>query len=597
MSDIFGFLKLGATPIAEPALDPLPVRHAASGCLILADARIDYRGDLCEALALDPAAVGDAELILAAYLRWGEACLDHFLGDFAFAIWDARDSKLFCARDHFGMRPFYYHHVPGARFVFASDARAVFAVPEVPYAINEGRVADFLVPELEWIDYTSTFYEQVYRLPPGHKLTVTPGRLDVAEYWAPTPGPEPAIKSDREWVDAFLEVFSRAIAERLRAPAGQVGCMLSGGMDSGSTAALARDLLASRGAGPLRSFSAAQGPDVDCDETRRIHATVEKLHARATILQPDGIAYLDRELVASIEEPFDAGFLFMKAIFRAAGSAGLTVLLDGGGGDVVFNEGSYLTRLIRRGQFSSALREIRAESSFWGGDHYQLDLIRHLLRAVTPEPVKRASRPWRQRAEARRFVSTSLISRDFAAQVNIAARCERMYAMFPANWTADAALERVRKIRPNVAAGRERYRRLAASAGVEARDPFLDLKVVGLCVHLPGQWLQRDGWPTFILREAMAGKLPDDVRWGRGKPHVGWVFNKRFLERERSRGNLSLERLESSLQGRVDRSALARGWESLVRGGDFEPVSHAYVLSLWLEQTANRRVVKNHGFT
>ena len=97
---------------------------------------------------------------------------------------------LFCARDHFGMRPLYYHHQQGRHFLFASDARAILVLPQVPYRINEGRVADFLVPELEWIDYTSTFFEGVYRLPPGHKAIVTPSGLDVAEYWHPQPGPE-----------------------------------------------------------------------------------------------------------------------------------------------------------------------------------------------------------------------------------------------------------------------------------------------------------------------------------------------------------------------------------------------------------------------
>ncbi len=590
MSGIFGYFRPGAPPVEEPVLAPGPVRHASSGCHIVADARIDYRGDLCEALLLDPATVDDDALILAAYLRWGENCLDHLFGDFAFAIWDPRGGRLFCARDHFGMRPFYYHHAPGTRFVFASGARDIFRVPDVPYGIDEGRVADYLVPELEWIDYTSTFYQQVHRLPPGHRLTVAPGGMNVTEYWRPEPGPAPPAMSDQEWADGLLEVLTRAVDQRLRLPAGRVGCMLSGGMDSGSVAALARKRTESQRAGPLHTFSAARGPGDDCDESQRIHATVAKLGAKATILYPDSIAPRDGELAASIEEPFDGDFLFMKAIFLAARDAGFQALLDGGGGDVVLNEGSYVTRLVRQGRLVTAVREMLAEPSFWGTSLRAPELVNGLLKAATPEWVKRTTRPRRRRVEARRFVAASLISDDFARRVRIEERCERMYTMFPADWTADAALERIRKIRPNVSAGRERYARLARFAGIEARDPFLDLNVVRFCAHLPGHLLLHHGWPKYVLRKAMAGRLPDEVRWGRGKPHVGWAFSQQFLTRELGRGNLSLDRMLPSLKGYIDAAALERGWRSFRGGQDFEAVGRAYVLSLWLGQASSRPV-------
>jgi asparagine synthase (glutamine-hydrolysing) len=394
-------------------------------------------------------------------------------------------------------------------------------------------------------------------------------------------------------MEGLVDVLGRAVDERLRRAAGRVGCMLSGGMDSGSVAALAHGLLRARDAGPLRTFSAARGPGDGCDETRRIHATVDMLGANATILTPDAIAEHDAELAASIEDPFDGGFLFMKAIFLAARDAGMTALLDGGAGDVVLNASSHVTRLIRQGKLPDALREILAERSFWGGPVRPRDLANHILKAATPDYIKRTSRPWRQRASARQFVESSLISRDLARQVDIEARCERMWSMFPVDWTEDPALERIRNIRPNVSAGRERYARLARFAGLETRDPFLDLNVVKYCAQIPGHLLLRDGWPKWILRQAMADRLPDQVRWGRGRPHVGWIFSERFLRRELVRGSLSLERLRSSLYGRVDDTALELGWRSFLARSDYEAVERAYVLSLWLDQVANRPIAKN----
>ena len=92
----------------------------------------------------------------------------------------------------------------------------------MPYHINESRVAEFLVPELEWSDYTSTFFNGVFRLPPGHAMTVTRDRLTLREYWKPEPGPDPGSMTDAGYEQAFLDVFTCAVESRLRAPTGLV---------------------------------------------------------------------------------------------------------------------------------------------------------------------------------------------------------------------------------------------------------------------------------------------------------------------------------------------------------------------------------------
>jgi asparagine synthase (glutamine-hydrolysing) len=224
-----GHTLLATTP--ELLFERQPYEHTETGYVITADVRLDNREELIAALTpgREPGSIGDAELILTAYLNWGEACLDRLLGDFAFALWDPRIKKLFCARDHSGMRQLYYHYTQAKRFVFATDARAILVLPQVPYRINEGRVADFLVGELEWIDYTSTFFEEVFRLPPGHKATISPAGLSVSEYWRPAPVPDFESWTDREYKEGFLEVFTQAVDARLRVPAGAVGSMLSGG--------------------------------------------------------------------------------------------------------------------------------------------------------------------------------------------------------------------------------------------------------------------------------------------------------------------------------------------------------------------------------
>ena len=370
-----GHALLATTP--ELQFERQPFSHRETNCIITADVRLDNRDELLDALGLldRRASVGDAELILRAYLNWDEACLDRLLGDFAFAIWDPRHQKLFGARDHVGLRPFYYHHAQGQRFAFASDARAILVLSQVPYQVNEGRIADFLVPQLEWIDYTSTFYEGVFRLPPGHKVTVTNSGIEVTEYWKPQHGPELDALSEDDVAAGFLEVFGKAVKARLRAPAGSVGSMLSGGMDSGSVVAVGKDILSAGGHGPLSTFSAALRRDSDCRESRAIYASLSMPSLSPTLVHPDSQEENFDSLISNIEEPFDAKYMILKAIYLTAHEQEKRVVLDGAGGDVVLGHGSYVIRLLRSWRLKQAMTEIAAESRNWGAKSSIPDML------------------------------------------------------------------------------------------------------------------------------------------------------------------------------------------------------------------------------
>ena len=593
-----GHTLLATTP--ELLFERQPLAHKDTGCVISADVRLDNRSELLDAFKLNDRheSIGDAELILLAYLEWGEQCPDRLLGDFAFAVWDPRHKKLFCARDHFGLRPFCYHHTPGRHFVFASDARAILALPQVPYTINEGRVADFLVPELEWYDYASTFFEGVYRLPPGHKLIVSATRLDVTEYWRPQPGPDPGSMSDDDYRQGFLEVFTKAVQARLRVPSGTVGSMLSGGMDSGSVVAVAKEIYAGRGDGPLPTFSAARrlvngGFDVDCPESSAIYAASNMPSVAPTLVHPESVRDTFEQLNSGFDEPFDSVFLFLKAIYLAAHKRGCRVVLDGAGGDVVLGAGSYLVRLLRRGQWKLAFAEISAESKHWDEPSPLPGLFRYSRSAFVPDIIKKPLRPFRVRRDVRKYLGASLISSELADRIGVEERFQHMQSIFPSGWTPDYATEYCKSILPNMTAGRERYGRIAASTGVEARDPFVDKRVVEYCSRLPGRLRFRDGWPKMVLREAMAKTLPQEVLWTRRKPHIGWLFSEEVTRLAITRGELNIAMLLERLQGLVDAGRLANAWQKFVDGGDFEQIHYAHMLSVWLQQAAYRPVAQD----
>lgn len=522
-----GHTLLATTP--EALKEILPFTDLSTGCAITGDVRLDNRDGLILSLGLDQgrAAFGDGELVLRTYLAWGEGCVDHLLGDFAFAIWDPRSGCLFCARDHTGMRQLIYHHQPDRLFAFATEPGAVLAHRAVPRHLNETRVADFLLG-LEGADFESTFFSGVLRLPPAHSLTVGRDGLSIRRYWTLKPAPLLTLGSEDEYSDAFLTVFTEAVRCRLRS-ARPVGSMLSGGMDSGSVVAVATRLLEAAGAPPLKSFSAI-GPDPDsCRESSTILEVVKLPHLEPLVISPaileeHGEAVL--ALTEQVDDPFDAHMVMIRTIYHQARLAGVSVVLDGVNGDVALTSETYQSRLLRRGSWRKAWREAIGEETFFGGGWTRRHSLRaSAIRAFAPNWLR-----WLRRRLLRHLLIVGLNSA-FARRVRAIERLDRYWQLNGA-LGRNFAEDRCRAMMSaNPVVGRERYDRVAASCAVECRDPFMDVRVLELSLRLPGTMLHRDGWRKLVLRRAMSGLLPNKIIWRFGKEHVGWLFTQKLVER------------------------------------------------------------------
>lgn len=536
-----GHALLATTP--EALSEAMPLRHSASGCTITADVRLDNRDALIAMLHCDQVGrtIGDGELVLLAYLRWGSTCLDHLLGDFAFAICDAPRQRLFCARDQVGMRPFIYHHAPGKLLAFASQTEAVLAYPAVPGRINDARIADYL-EDMEAYDLSSTFYCDLHRLPPAHALIAEGGGLRTWRYWEPAPPATLRLADDRAYADAFLEVFTDAVRDRLRAPPGKLGSMLSGGMDSGSVTAVAARLLHQTGAPPLPTFSATSN-DPGCVETRTIRAAQTMPHLALTnIAIEDFPAYADDLLRLSQQsgEPFDGHMAMLRAVYLAGQRAGITIMLDGATGDTSLMADDMVAWRLRQGDIAGAWREAAGARRFWGTDVSSLKTFADGARTVVvPEWLRTLRRRVGAAARQRRHDQTSMVAPAFAQSVNLAER--RAANARHVGLTLDGRCidRRALVTHPYVAVGRERYDRVAAPLGIEPRDPFLDRRVLAFCLSLPPDQIERDGWPKIVLRRAMAGLLPDSVRWRVGKEHVGWQFGAQLFTHFLAKSNTS----------------------------------------------------------
>ena len=533
-----GHTLLATTP--EALIEVMPLTIPASGCTITADARLDNRTELIARLGLEVErrTIGDGELILLAYISFGEACLDYLLGDFAFAIWDCRKDRLFCARDHFGMRQLTYCYVPERVFVFSTEPRSILTHANVPCHVNEVRIANFL-EDLEGKDLSSTFFESINRLPPAHFLTIDASGLSLQRYWTLIPGPELKLSDNDAYAKAFLNIFSEAVQCRLRS-ARPVGSMLSGGMDSGAIVAVASKLIAHAGGAKLQTFSATNSEAECCNETRAIHiaSTIPDLIPHF-ISCAELDAYADDliRLTQANDEPLDGYMALIRAVYLAAGRAGINVMLDGVSGDSVLAEGSFIARLLRGGHVLQAIQEARGVSRFWG----QVSSTKKVILSA----VWQAFAPWWLRYArfqilfwqgSRSEVATSMLAPEFANRTHMKERKReirlRELLLLHESRMQSSAEERARIIdHTHLTDGRERYDRIASALAIEPRDPFLDLRVVQFCLSLPMTQLQGDGWLKKILRNAMEGYVPDAVRWRRGKENLGVLFTQTLMSK------------------------------------------------------------------
>lgn len=192
--------------------------------------------------------VTQPELLLRAYLTWGEACLERIQGDFAFALWDGRQEMLWCGRDQLGVKPLYYAEL--GPLVLVSTAIAPLRThPAVAETLNERAIADFLLFDFNHNPHTTTF-QDIQCLPGGHSLRITADNLTTRRYWT-LPVPEPLrYRHPQDYIEAFHHHLQTAVQDRLP-PGKPAAILLSGGLDSGILAAIAQDL----NPGPLQAYT------------------------------------------------------------------------------------------------------------------------------------------------------------------------------------------------------------------------------------------------------------------------------------------------------------------------------------------------------
>jgi asparagine synthase (glutamine-hydrolysing) len=560
----------------ESLHEVLPHLHRGSGLIITADARIDNRDELIAELALELGhpAITDSGLILEAYHKWGQECVQKLLGDFAFAIWDPRQEQFFCARDPMGVKCLYYF-ASDALFAFGSEIKALCCLEEIPKRLNELRILDYL--ENSFDDRASTFYRNIYRLPAASTLLVTRRHLKIAKYWSLDAKRELKLKSDEEYTEAFRECFVRAVRVRMRS-AFPIGSTLSGGLDSSSIACVARSINESQSPGaPVHTFSLIfpSLPEQDLrhiDERKYMQDVLALGGFQPHFIHADELSPMKdvKRIQQHLDEASCASNLYLHwSMFDSAHRAGVRVFFDGFDGDTTVSDSvDYLRDLAVGLRWKTLRREAALLAANMGCSTKQI-IRQYSLKPLCPETLYRL---W-GKARGRRDPATTgpmAVDTFSARQFKQRLECERGFPT-PASerkpfrlFTARAN-HRVDLEHPAYSYALESADKASAAFELEARYPFFDRRLIELCLSLPSGQKLGQGWPRLILRKAMTGYLPQSVQWRFSKSNLGFNFHRQFFERDRGLLEDALIHDASNLTPYVDLPSIREAYNTYRR--------------------------------
>lgn len=510
-------LALRITPESLREVQPLE----RDNLVLIADARIDNRSELIELLGskgrLADSAPTDADLILASYVQWGANCAERILGDFAFAIWDAKRRHLFAARDPMAMRALYYR-ADSRGFLFASEAKQILACPGISARIFEPAVYAYLVGNFDNLEWT--FYEGIKHLAPGHVLLADAKGLRAWRYWDIDLANELNYRDEHEYADHLFELLSDAVRCRLRSVK-PVAISLSGGMDSGSVAAVAGWLHENNSANRLpivRTYSWAYKELMQCDERHISDSIVSRYDLKATPVDAERSHPLkgypahgpdcDSPLIYHYQP-------LIEDTMALAQAHGAGVAIFGGRGDLMMGVDIFdYFGLLMRGRWPTLWRDLRAHSRrtgiptlrllrryvgrpvksiFWALAHGAL--MSHRLGSLLHRGPHLQSLPeWISPDFASRH-HRSLSFRDDRQPNSALARRDRYDAVFSTLTMTSTVLSE----------------RSAAKLGLNYSDPWSDRRVASFCVAVPQHVLNRAGEQKRLARQAMNGVMPEQT--------------------------------------------------------------------------------------
>ncbi|WP_262271153.1 asparagine synthase (glutamine-hydrolyzing) [Microvirga yunnanensis] len=467
----------------------------------------------------------DTEVLLTAYVHWGQDCLSRIEGMYAFAIWDGNQRRLFCARDRFGIKPFYYALKDGF-FIFASEIKALLAFPGVEAVADDEAVLGFLTHGN--CDYSErTMFRDIKALPGSHCIDIdlSVDQFTPRSYYQLTPNTRYDL-SDEDQIGRLQELLVDSVRKHLISDV-RIGSCLSGGLDSSAVVALvgkiSRENPEAAGAigDRLHTFTSCYEYK-ELDERSFARSIADSVGAKSELVFPSASDFWADFERLTWHQDMPCGSLSFYAqwrVMRAAKEAGVKVLLDGQGGDEVFGgyakfRYAYMASLLRSGRLPRLSSELYAMMR--QGDRYVLDLrngyrylpkglrqllnvdsvMKNVIRADWSSAVSDQSSPatrWWRNAFGHRNAETNGSS-----------------TLMQRIQLDDILVDTL----PQLLRFEDRS---SMAFSIEARVPLLDHRLVEHGISLPDHLKVNNGWSKFAVRKAMKGLMPESVRLRKSK--------------------------------------------------------------------------------
>jgi asparagine synthase (glutamine-hydrolysing) len=442
----------------------------------------------------------DTEVILAAYHFWGEACVHQFNGMWSFALYDKKKDLLFCSRDRFGVKPFYYT-VTDKQFVFGSEIKQL--LPFLPkISCNKKVMLDYLIVGIE--EYNNeTFFESILKLEQGSNLIydLKNHQFEIKKYYQLTL--DPALKNvkEDEAVRKYASQLNDAVMLRMRSDV-EVGTCLSGGLDSSSITAISSNLMRQMDGKPIKAIH-AKAEEKNIDESEFAQDVVNYCGANMEMVTPtfeDFYRVLDT-VIYSQEEPFGSPSVVMQYfVLEKAREQNCIVMLDGQGGDesLLGYEKYYPAFLMEK-------KGLKKWTEFFNSSKNsklsKLDLVKYYV-YFTNYSIRM------NRLKKRHQYLKPSVLKSFHSEIL------RELTSNYLNIDALQKLEIGKTQLPHLLRYEDKNSMLHS---VETRLPFVDYRCVEMALSMPNQYKINKGWTKYLLRKGMEGKLPDKVIWRKNK--------------------------------------------------------------------------------
>jgi len=469
----------------------------------------------------------DTEVIIHAYSAWGTDCVTRLNGMWSFALYDIEQRKLFCARDRFGIKPFYYTW-DGTTLFFASEIKALFESDEIQRTANEGMVYDYLAHRI--LDHTDqTFFQSVSQLKPGHILELDTNGFRARSYYQLPFNPDLGRYDDaesRRLANRFRELFEDSVRIHLRTDV-TLGSCLSGGLDSSSIVCTANQLVfGSEGVsralvGDRQKTFTATYSDPRFSEDRFVQSVINQTHASPSFIEPTSAGLLTElsAFVRAHDEPVLSTSMYAQwNVMKLAAQKNVKVLLDGQGGDELlagyrWHAPVFHGQLLKSVRFGTLMSELSATAAVTGEPvvSHALPVLMKLGKSLVPGSVRPGLldiSPYL----AKEFVQNNgnraagLVKSDFNLQQRL--------------WEEET--------RFNLQQLLHYEDRNSMAFSIEARVPFVEYRLIEFVMNVPAVYKIHHGWSKHLLRTAMEGILPKEIQWRKDKmgfvtPEAVWM--------------------------------------------------------------------------